>query len=83
MLFYFEFSCIQMLLNIHMNKLLFYKLISNTIYIYIYMFACTGVNVISNITFALLKSDLAPRLILYTVSKICHCHFQVRACMHE
>ena len=37
MLFYFEFSCIQMLLNIHMNKLLFYKLISNTIYIYIYV----------------------------------------------
>ena len=31
MLFYFEFSCIQILLNIHMNELLFCKLISNTI----------------------------------------------------
>ena len=40
MLFYFEFSCIQILLNIHMNELLFCKLISNTIYIYIYMYVC-------------------------------------------
>ena len=32
MLFYFEFSCIQILLNLHMNELLFCKLISNTIH---------------------------------------------------
>ena len=30
MLFYFEFSCIQILLNLHMNELLFCELISNT-----------------------------------------------------
>ena len=29
MLFYFEFYCIQILLNLHMNELLFCKLISN------------------------------------------------------
>ena len=40
MLFYFEFSYIQILLNIHMNELLFCKLISNTIYIYVCMYVC-------------------------------------------
>ena len=57
MLFYFEFSCIQILLNIHMNKLLFCKLISNTIYIYICMYVCMYVCVTWNVIFAPLKSD--------------------------
>ena len=55
MLFYFEFSCIQILLNMHMNELLFCKLISNTIYIYIYIYVC--VCVMSNVIFAPIKSD--------------------------
>ena len=37
MLFYFEFSCIQTLLNIHINELLFCKLISNTIYVCVFV----------------------------------------------
>ena len=51
MLFYFEFSCIQTLLNIHMNEFLFCKLISNTIYVCVCVcvFACTCVNVMSNV----------------------------------
>ena len=59
MLFYFEFSCIQILLNIHINELLFCKLISNTIYVCVCVFvlACTCINVISNVIFAPLNSD--------------------------
>ena len=40
MLFYFEFSYIQILLSIHTNELLFCKLISNTIPICICSLAC-------------------------------------------
>ena len=70
MLFYFEFSYIQILLNIHTNELLLCKLISNTIYIYIYMFACTCINVMSNVIFAPPSQILVPPLVESTMFQI-------------
>ena len=62
MLFYFEFSHIQKLLNIHTNELLFCKLISNTIYMCVCVFACTCINMMSNVIFAPLNSDLGSAI---------------------